>query len=242
MKKQKPVTIQIEPTLSERINDHPALEWAMENSKNLLIALLFILALGFFAYRTASSWAQQTGQNYLSAENAYVEMRSTTGDRSNEAANKLQLLIQQQPDLQAKYDGLLSQFLLVRGNTAEAAPLATRALSRTQSENSPYFQEYAQATLLIAEQNDAEALKKSLQLHQQILADTESTYSPLLPLNLLRIAMLQQKLGLEEEINSWQQMKDLAKENGKAVHFESVAQIFREGNVDLDTYIDSRLN
>jgi hypothetical protein len=242
MKKQKPITINVEPTLSERINDHPAIEWAAENRNNLIWILVFTLALGIFAYRTVSSWSQQTGQNYLSAESAYLEMRSTTGERSNQAADKLTTLIQQQPDLQAKYDGLLSQFLLIRGNNAEATSLAQRALSRTAEENSPYFQQYAHATLQIAAGDYAGALTESLKLQELIVANSDITHSTLLPTNLLRIAMLQQKLGLDDEINSWQQFKDLASEQGKAVHFEKVADIYREGDINLDVYIAHRLN
>lgn len=242
MKKQKPITINIEPTLSERINDHPAFEWITQNRNNLIWALLLVFALGVFAYRTASSRSQQAGQNYLTAESTYLEMRSTTGEPSADAANRLDALIQAQPDLQAKYDGLLSQFLLAKGKTTEATPLAQRALKRTATENSPYFQQYAQATLLIAANDYSNALTQSLRLQDSIVADTHATQSTLLPVNLLRIAMLQQKLGLDDEVNSWQQFRDLAKEDGKAIHFEKVADIYREGDIDLDAYIAHRLS
>lgn len=242
MKKQKPITINVEPTLSERLNDHPAIEWAAQNRNNLLWGLVFALALGIFAYRTVSSWSQQAGQNYLTADSAYMEMRSTTGERSTEAANRLTALIQEQPDLQTKYDGLLSQFLLIRGNNTEAATLAQRALARTAEENSPYFQQYAHATLQMAAGDYTGALNESLKLQELIVANNDMTQSTLLPINLLRIAMLQQKLGLDDEINSWQQFSDLAKEDGKAVHFEKVAEIYREGDIDLNAYIAHRLN
>jgi hypothetical protein len=54
--------------------------------------------------------------------------------------------------------------------------------------------------------------------------------------------MLQQKLGLDDEVNSWQQFRDLAKEDGKAIHFKKVADIYREGDIDLDAYIAHRLS
>lgn len=243
MKKQKPITITIEPTLSERLNDHPALEWATQNSKNLIWILLFTLALGFFAYRTLTSWSKQSGQNYLAAENAYLEMRSTSGERSTEAADRLSLLLAQQPDLQAKYDGLLAQYLLIQGDAPAAESAATRALARTKAENGPYFQQYAQATLLIANSNYKEALAEARKLQEAIVADRDLTYSALLPLNLLRIAMLQQKLELDaDEITSWLQWQDLAKEEGKAVYFERVADVYQEGDIDLFGYISHRIN
>lgn len=243
MKKEKPITITIEPTLSERLNDHPALEWATQNSKNLIWILLFTLALGFFAYRTVTSWSKQSGQNYLAAENAYLEMRSTTGERSLEAVDRLTLLLMEQPDLQAKYDGLLSQYLLIRGDAAGAQKPAKRALLRTTTENGPYFQHYASATLLIANHDYKGALTEARNLQEMILADRDLTHSTLLPINLLRIAMLEQKLELDsDEITSWLQWQDLAKEEGKAIHFERVADIYQEGDIDLFGYISHRIN
>ena len=243
MKKHKPIEVAVEPSLSDRISTHPALEWIYQNRKNVGWALIAVLAAGVMLYQTLGNWSRRSGQNYIAAENAYLEMRSTSGEVSQGAAEHLQLLLMQQPDLQARYDGLMAQFLLIRDERAEALPIAQRALTRTQGENSPYFSRYADNTLAIADGSYRQALTDSITLQQEIISDPLLATSSLLPLNLLRIAMLQQKLELEEdELNSWSQWRDLAKEEDKASHFQKVTQLYSEGEIDLQNYIAQRLN
>lgn len=243
MKKHKPIEVVAEPSLSDRISTHPALEWLYQNKTNVGWALLILVAAGVMLYQTVGSWSRQAGKNYLAAENSYLEMRSTTGETSQLASERLQRLIAEQPDLQPKYDGLIAQFLLIRGETEAAALLAQRAINRTEAENSPYFDRYAATTLTISQGNYRPALVESMDLQKQIISNSQLSKSSLLPLNLLRIAMLQQKLNLEEdELNSWSQWQDLAKEEGKATQFQQVAQLYSEGEIDLQNYIAHRIS
>lgn len=243
MKKQKPITLTAEMTVSERISTHPLVVWSAKNTQNIVWVLLVVFAFTFFVYRTLNYWSQQSGYNYIAAENAYYEMRSTTGERSTEATNRLNLLITEQPDLQAQYDGLLAQYFVIKGDGVNAQPLIKRALQRTAKETTPYHRQYAEATLLIAQDDLKGALASSIKLQQALIADPEFANSSLLPLNLLRMGILQQKLELaEDEQGTWNHWNDLAKQEGKVAHFEQVAQIYREGDIDFDRYISHRLS
>lgn len=221
-------------SLSERLNEHPLLHWIADNTKNFVYLVLIIVSMGVLTYRLMSYWSSQAGYHYGTAENDFAEFKAQKGVERSATVEGLLQTIEIQPDLQPIYDGKLGQTLLSQGDE-RAIPLIERAIARTGEAVGPLFSRYVENTLLIARGDYPAALKGSQEL-QTALLDQENA-GILLPLNLLRIAMLQNRLG-KESLKTWAAWDELEKQN---VYFQDVAAIFREAKVDLKAYRENIL-
>lgn len=245
-------------TFLESLEDNPYLHWISNNGRLLLYIILGIIILAFIIYRFNSSSHTKAGNDYLLAERNYqlIQNPSAKDEKSQQdALNQLGEILKRQPDLHPKYDGLLAQILLNRNEISQAKEFANLALGRTSEENKPFYTDFTQTTLLIAEKQYAEALKTSLSLKQKMLENAQLPSNErgfgdtLFALNLLRIAILQQELGsTSDELQTWAEWKQyagLSKEkapnkNIDSKAFQNVYSQFEEGKLSLINYIDAR--
>lgn len=245
MKKQVDISLQDKPGLTERLNEHPIPTWIAQNGKNFLYIVLIFGLLTVLAYRLMNYWSSQSGQNAVIAQNDFARLPMLTGEEREATIAQLMDILDRQPELRPVYDGRLGQMLIAQGDLVGAELLVTRALQRTDGEMSPLYRNYTEATLLIAKEDYPAALAEAQDLQQNLLASTQKEGAILLPINMIRIAMLQKRLGMrQEEAATWQTWRAFV--SGSRNHvatpadFQRVAALFREGKVDLNNYIEFR--
>lgn len=225
--------------------DHPAIQWMINHGRTLLWVLAAIIVALILIFRMGVSRNERTEGDYLQADYQFqLFARPATQDHSPELAfTQLQAILERHPELHAKYDGLIAQTLLSRGETDKALPYVTKALQRTENENSPYYTEYSQVTLLISKKAYPEALERSLALQQKMSESSEQTHSfgsSLIASNLLRIALLQQELGQKEnELATWEKWKEYLQ--GQHAHaFTEQLNALQIDSISLMNYIQAR--
>lgn len=256
---------------SDILDQHPFIVWVMEHGEKILYTLLGAFLILLFSYMWFSESSSREVSDFRSANEefqAFQKLSDYTNDLSsqNEALVKLTQILQQHPSLQAKYEGLIAQALIDRNEVVQALPFAESTFRRVGKDNLPLYIDYSEITLLIGQNHYEEAIKKSITLKEKmnkLLASDRSSESQLVgqnlkesfgeylyAFNLLRIAFLQKHAGTaEQEIQSWKEWKDYmgpigmlqlgSSFNTKA--FFATAQLFNEGNLSLNYYIDERL-
>lgn len=243
------------------LDGNPFIEWITRHGETLLYVVLgaFIVLFGGYLWFAGSS-TQAEGEFQNANEQFYVFQQGaeTPPQAKQEALSKLTQLIVKQPDLSAKYDARVAQILIDRNEFKQAEPFAESSLERVSKDHIPFYVDYAQITLLIAASKFEEALTRSIALKEQMLKDmvqwgegtkNHSFGEVLFAFNLLRIPFLQQQVGATaEELQSWNDWKSYMAPgihslptafNTKALF--TVAQLFSDGSVSLDNYIDMRL-
>lgn len=228
------------PPISELLEENSTIQWISENGQNLLIALLFAIALFFTAYRFSSFGIVKSELNYINAENEYERfIHEKDSTVSENALKRLSSLMVIEPDLNAKYDGLIAEKLIIDGKITESLPFAERTISRTKSENSPFYTEYSETALLIGEKKYEEALNKSLILNAAMIKN-KAENSLLFAFNLLRIGILQQELQLlSQELSTWTEW-DMRAKGQEEKQFTRILNHFNVNKLSLTDYIESR--
>lgn len=232
-------------------------EWLTQNGKNVLYILGSLVVLAFIIYRFSSGYTAHSEREYLSAANSFSQFETGAAENKEAALEELTAQLAAMPELQAAYGAPIAQTLLSRGKTEEAAPFINATLKRTQSDNLPYYADFGAASLLIAQTNYKGALEKATALQNTMLADLEANAdadslsfgSSLFAFNTLRIALLHQQLGQDqEELSAWKELQRYAGLASTASPHPQVApQAFHRliqrlavGNVTLLDYVQLR--
>lgn len=225
--------------LSDSFAEHPIVQWISQNGRSLLYALLGLVALFLIGYRLMGGQGSNSAKDYLSVEREMgiflaAERSETGAAQAKDSLDKLTRLLNKYPDLRAKYEGLIAQQLIVRGDVAAAIPLAERTLARISQEHIPLYSQYSQTTLLIEKGSDAEALEQATALQAKV---NEKDASGLFAANLLRMAMLNQKLGKKnDELKTWQILKETLTQSDN----DQLVRALSEGRISILDYIAFR--
>lgn len=250
----------IKQSFFDSFEDSSFFEWLSKNGKNAVYLLVGLIALLIIVYRLSSTHTIQAEKDYMQAAADFALFQKPAANGStaaNEALQSLNSIMAAHSELHAAYDGAIAQTLLNRGQPAEAKPFAQRVLNRTKSDELPYYSDFASTTLLIAEQQYAQALEKAIKLQSMMseqidrtAAEPERSFGDILfAFNLLRVAMLHQQLGNKDlELQAWQKWKQYAgldkaaKENLKVnpQAFRSLIQQLAIGSISLPDYISHR--
>lgn len=208
----------------------------------LLIAIVGIAAGLVVFSRLSASRRAESEQDYFEAEH-YFSTLVTQGPQdtvtfSSDSLSQLQRIIDQHPDLHAKYDGAIAQLLLSLGRDEDAKAYLVSAQSRINpQELSQPYHAFASVTLQIANREYEEALAQSLQLQEQLAA--QDSLQTLAAFNLLRIASLYQQLGrTQEELQTWKQWKTQAAQRKE---YSQLLNLLQQGQLSLDQYITARV-
>lgn len=236
----------VQSKLTEALGEHPIVEWVSENGRTILYLFLGAIFVALLFYRLYSRSSLQTEGDYFRAEQAYAAMEKQSpanAESLRQSIEQLTAIVARHPELQAKYDGPIGQYLINQGKINEALPYASFAINQTLIENRPFFSDFSTITLLIEQNKTAEALESSFAL-QQLLEKSEQDLPILLTYNLFRIGMLQQSLGdAAGEKKAWDQWKSKISqlsESKEGQVLQPIFAAFQDGKVSLMNYVEAR--
>lgn len=237
MKKNTHQSQSLESVSSFSWEENRVILWLTDNGKYLLWAACGAILLSSLFFYFQGSQSGKAVLEYALAERAFNKLSEGT-EEVQESLSELQALLLKYPELQSRYDGALAQLLISNGKAEEAQFFANRALNRTKADLSPIYKAYTETTLLIANNQFETALENARDLQNRLMAEHISP--TLQAINLLRIAMLQQKLGLiEQEKVTWKEWQIMAQTNPATMPLQG---IFNEGKINLPDYIQTRNN
>lgn len=224
-----------------------SLNWSkiiMYACSGICIALLAIYQFGRFE--------RKSPQAYLEANAMYAKWQDP------QAFNKLEKLVSLHPELQTKFGGLIAQRLLSIGETKRATAYMTAVLERAQGLISPYYAQFSETTLLIAENKLTIALEESKQLKSDLekeaslweqMESQQRSGGLLYAYNLIRIAALERELGSKEgERAAWDELMcnagwskvEVPTKTYDPKAYETLARNFQSGSFSLLDYIKQR--
>jgi hypothetical protein len=210
-----------------------------------------VLMIGMMA---VSKWVKGDPQiDYLTAEAAYNHWEGSKGEQFT----KLQKIIRKHPELHAKYDSAIAQKLLSSSEGGLASSYGKAVLKRMGG-FSPYYKDFSYGSLMVADQQYAEALQSAKALKSAMDAD-EAFWEKksavvrhgciLYAYNLLRIAMLEKTIGTPAgELSAWLRLKENAGWHGTqptsktydAEAYLLIQENFQTQEVSLLDYIKHR--
>lgn len=223
--------------------DHPAVEWISNNKQTILWIIIGLFAVLILAYRVMMTRTLNAEGDYFRAQTdfnqfqeAALTAKNAVGDSA--ALNELDGFMASYPELHAKYDGPLAQTLIIEEQMPKALPLAQATFKRTANDSINLYQDYAASSLLIGEGKYQEALQQSKLLKDKLNQQPADTLDKTLYFfNLIRLAVLNQQLGLEqEEKQAWNEVQNSAYRTDA---MQSI-NLFKIGNADLNKYIEKR--
>lgn len=233
-------------------------DWLSYHGKNILYGLAGLIALLVLIYAFSSHQKNKAEQDYIQASHdfTFFSKANETQDPAlvDAALERLTKLMGNHPELHAVYDGSLAQIFLNRLKADEARPYAIATLARVRSNDLPFYNDYAETTLLISEEKFKSALENAQAL-QQKMKETIERQAPrsfgdaLFILNLLRIGLLQEELGDgKEELLTWKEWNQYANSGASQVYqinreaFRDVIEQLAIGSFSLQDYILHREN
>lgn len=190
------------------------------------IIVVLLTAASYFFFKNKAS----EEKDYFFTQRIFNQFIS-----GNENAFKdLQKSIDKHPDLQAKYNALIAQNLLINKNV----DLAQKYLKNTLGEEKLHYKMYSDVSILIAQERYDQALEKAQELNGVLSEQKNSNIhygNDLFVFNLLRIALLNQILEQQEaELLAWQELKN------NTPLSEKILYVFSKDNLSLLDYIAQR--
>lgn len=242
MKKSPPIQ---ENQLLELLEENRYNEWVSKNGRKAIVTIVGLIIALVVIFRLGISSTNHIEDDFIQADQLFAtwSQAANSGELSQLPTDleKLNSAMRQHPSLHAKYDGAIAQRLIALTEASQAQPFAERTLRRTKSDKLQLYHTYAEASLLISQGRDREALEKTKALQAVLLSNLEATESTninntLTEYNLLRLAILEQKIGdAHEELKAWQAWQQHAAE-GKSIAAHRLAI----GQVDLEQYVHAR--
>ena len=225
---------------NEDWTSHPAIQWIISYKQmigwGLAAFTAFLIGTFFFLSQRTLSHEQDVFQ----AQNLFTQFQDAkTPDEQSVAYQELKNVIHRYPELEAKYGGYLAQALLIVGDAPQAKEWAQGIFKRTTSDHLQLYQQYAQTSLLIADQAYDQALSQAQNLKEKLQQTNQlEDHSELYLFNLLRLATLYQQLNQPEaESQIWEEMQN------QSSHLATLSQSIKIGQASLEHYInESRKN
>jgi len=210
-----------------RLNQNPAIRWVVKHRTTLSYVFFGLLFLTLLVFRFANGRTKAASSDYIQVKRELDLLKK--GD--SQALNRLQILIKKHPDLQAKLDGPVAQSLILMRQMELAKPFADRSLKTLEKEDLPLYLEFADISILVADEEFELAMQKAKSL-QEKLEEKPSLHF----YNLLRIALLKEKLGLNPDWHSLKEHVALQKEAA----FEPILSLFDETSLSLNDFIKAK--
>ncbi len=223
--------------------------WAHKflEKKNLFFVLSIILLLALaIAYQADPFFNKHDSKECMAAQRAYDNLCGLDNN-----PDKLNRILNRKNFLRPKYEGLLAQNFLTKGNLALAQSFAGRTFVRMEAEL-PFHMSYSKNSLLIADGRFDEALSSAKELKSAMAKDMQlwdniTTGGPLLYLyNLLRIAILEKTVKNEgSELFAWQEIENFLQYAEKKPFLAKITKVFsrtffEDNKVKIQDYIESR--
>lgn len=233
--------------------ENPLVEWVLTQGQAWLWTGAAILLIGLFFLVRMLGGSGSGINDYLQTQTDVISLVQLTKEENQEnrkaILDNLKGNLKKHPELHARYDGIISQTLLIQNMPKEAEQFEMSALNQLQREDLTNFQQFAENSLLISNQKYQEALTASFTLKDNLIkqaekntekADSLSLGDTLFAFNLLRIAVLQQQVGsVEGEKEAWKEWQkySIGTPLFSKQAFQTVSSLFDEGRVKLENYI-----
>ncbi len=256
MKKKEinaPEIMNHKPHITEVLNDHPLIEWIVDNRTNLLYIFAIVVVAIFVITRFSMGAPGQKEANIINAETEFVNLQRVIlglekGTTLDQAYDKVNQLLKKYPELHSKYDAPIAQAFLAVGKATDAQPFAEESLKRTQVNDLSLYQDFGQTTLLISQEKYKEALAQAQKLKESLIQEAPNKEmkfgSVLFAYNLIRIATLNKTLGNnKEELDAWKEWGEYSKTSKNNINSEAFNQVTKQlenGNILLTDYIAQR--
>lgn len=227
------------PVSLDELDENPFVEWVNKNKSNLIYGLLILLAAIFLLYRFMSGTATRNEKDFYAADNLGAKLYVAEGAKDN--ISKLAEIVARQPELEAKYDGLMAQTYLLLNQPQDAKPLMERNLSRIQED--AYSQSSAKISLLVGQGKLKEAYLESLKLKDSIKKANIDTVPILYLYNMYRIHSLSLQIGTKDEqkknLAEWMDLEKRGQSVGVTpVLFSDFMQVLNVGDVSFQNYLN----
>ena len=210
----------------------PLVDWIALHGKKIVWGFTALLLLLFLLFRLYSGSSAKAEKDFIEAANLAPQLFEPA--KAAEATEKLQVLVQKHPSLEAEYDGLMAQSLLNQNGAKKAAPLFERTLSRIHSEDLKPFLQNSEIALALSEGKLEETYSAVVSLKETLSQDKNVLYY----FNLLRLGMLEQALGKkEEEKKTWDEFMQSAKEASES--FQAFLRAIDTPGVSIVTFIEA---
>ena len=132
-----------------------------------LLLLLAIACIAVWTERYFRSNQQKSRLDFIAAHQIFERFQK--GEFfDNESLINAEHILQRHPELHPKYDPLLALTYLAQHQVHEAKNYAMSTIMRASKQLPGFFKEYAQASLMIADENYSEAWNAALALDQKI--------------------------------------------------------------------------
>lgn len=242
MSKQSKQQPTISSFLDSHWSNHPAVEWALNNKQTLLWAALGIFAGLILTYRVLMNRSINAEGDFFRAQTAFVNFQEAAIKSKSEAAatlKELESIMKTHPELHGKYDAPLAQTLLIEDQIPLAEKYAQATFKRTKNDFIDNYHEFAATSLLIGNGNYQEALVQAQNLKEKMNAESSKTENTLYFFNLIRLAVLHQQIGNnQEEKQLWEEVKTLSAQTD----LSGLLNLFTEGQADFSSYLQKRQN
>jgi hypothetical protein len=224
--------------------------------KTILLSAVGMAVLLFVMVQVSSRFQKPSQSDYVAATSLFNDWLSLPNpDKKN--FERLEKILDQHPELQAKFGGLIAERLMQLHENDAAAKYAEKALQRTKDGSSHYHQ-FALATCAIAKGQLKEALSSSIALKKAMEEDLSFWQKPedivksgslIYAFNLLRIAILEKEAGTPEaELQAWEDFEKHASFAAGPIPvkmdqneaYSLIFQNFREQGITLNDFISYR--
>lgn len=227
--------------LGEDWNQHPLVEWLANHKQIILWIFVSLLALLIVTYQLIAVRTVHNESDYYQAQTIFTQFQQADFSANSTAETELkqlEALMNNHPELKARYEGPLAQTLLVLGQVPQARVFAEDIFKRTQTEHLQLYQDYSKSSLLIGEGRYSEALQQAQQLQQMLTQLEPGAALPTLSVfNLIRLGVLYQQLGQQqEERQIWEQLQNFQDLEALV----TVNQALKAGQASLNQYIEER--
>ncbi len=231
---------------SEDGDIHQVILWLSSKKKIVLWSLIGLLILLLVSYRITALRTLDAESDFSQAQASFTQLQQAgqmdSKDENKTASadlEKLVAIMQRYPELEAKYEGPLSQMLLISGQVPQASLFADDVFKRTQSDQLDLYQDYSKTSLLIGEQLYSQALEKAQQLKQRMDQNNAESTNPILyVMNLMRLAALYQALDqTAEELQIWELFQGQPHLQETMI---ATNHAFKAGRISLNQFIENR--
>lgn len=235
-----------ENQLLELLEENRYNEWVSKNGRRAIVILVGLIIVLVVIFRLGMASTSHSEDDFIQADQLFAtwSQAADSGALSQLpiGLEELHRVLRQHPSLHAKYDGAIAQRLIALTDASQAQPFVEHTLQRTKSDKLQLYHAYADASLLISQGREKEALEKTKELQAALQGNVEAQEfasidnTVLVEYNLLRLAMLEQKIGdAHEELKAWQRWQQHAGQ-GKSIAAHKLAI----GQVDLEQYAQAR--
>jgi hypothetical protein len=194
-------------------------------SNYILFSFLGVLIFVFLFYRLMPKVFKSDENFFYQTEQSYLNWKNSSDDLSRKEFDSL---LSKNQSLLPKYQGKSVQAFIEKKEINKAISESKNVIDRIETE-SPFHIKFSQITLLISQNMFAKALEGSYSLKELIKnKDQNKDYSILGLYNLLRIALLENKLkSYQKELICWEELENLIQKD-KLTTSNSLANILSD--------------